>query len=156
MIELRQSYVGVVANCLILCLNSTHMPNWHISLQDHFLGEGRPCALEQQHGAGVGETQPSTLSLAASTTWRSPTTHSYPCQVDGYREGFVHTAQTSLLPDGLCTSMLDCIWPTLSLSPIRNLGSPEVQLFLHAWRFWIHTAQNNVRIQHTKAVDRVL
>lgn len=54
---------------------------------------------------------------------------------EGYSEGFVHTAQAVLLPDGLRTSMLYCTWPTSPLSPIRNLDSPEVQLFLRVWRF---------------------
>jgi len=72
------SHVGAVSNCLILYLNSTCVPNWHVSPQDHILRERQPNTLDQQHGTGVGETQPLTLSLAASRKWRSPTPQSHP------------------------------------------------------------------------------
>lgn len=50
-------------------------------------------------------------------------------QADSYSKGFIHIALSSLFLDGLNASMLNCTWQTSPLSPIRNLGSPEVQLF---------------------------
>lgn len=76
---LLSSYVGLVANCLILYLNDTRVPKWHIPPQDHILRERQSCTLERQCGAGAGETKPLALSLAAFAMQKSPAPESHPC-----------------------------------------------------------------------------
>lgn len=102
---LRSSYVGLVANCFVLYLNGTRVPKWHIPAPQPprkailHTGAARWGWCRRDKTTVTGN-----IHSAKVTCPREP---SLP-QADGYSKGFVHAAQTSLLPDGLYTSMLDC------------------------------------------------